>query len=148
MNVISFAIASGATFVAQSYAGNPKHLAETIQAAIEHKGFSFVNVLSPCPTFNKIDTFKYYKGRLIDINKELGHDPTDRKAAMALAEHVLDADNPELEDAEPFKGKRPIGIFLKEEKETFEERVAKLQEKFKPASGEPDWDEILAQYRP
>ncbi len=148
MNVISFAIASGATFVAQSYAGNPKHLAETIQKAIEHKGFSFVNVLSPCPTFNKIDTFKYYKGRLIDINKELGHDPTDRKAAMALAEHVLDADNPELQDAEPFKGKRPIGIFLKEEKETFEERVAKLQEKFRPEGGEPDWDEILAQYRP
>ncbi len=148
MNVIKFAIASGATFVAQSYAGNPKHLAETIQKGIEHKGFAFINVLSPCPTFNKIDTFKYYKGRLIDINKELGHDPSDMKAALELAAHVLDADNPELQDAEPFKGKVPIGVFYKEEKETFEERVAKLQEKFRPESGEVNWDEILAKYRP
>jgi len=147
-NVLTFAIASGATFVAQSYSGNPKHLAETVQAAIEHKGFSFVNVLSPCPTFNKVDTFKYYKGRLIDINKELGHDPSDMKAAIDLASHALDADNPELEDAEPFKGKRPIGIFYKTEKETFEERIAQLKSKFAPPSGEVNWDEILSQYRP
>jgi len=107
-----------------------------------------VNVLSPCPTFNKVDTFKYYKGRLIDINKELGHDPTDIKAALDLAAHVLDADYPELEDAEPFKGKRPIGIFYKVEKETFEERIDNLKKKFAPPSGEPDWDEILSRYKP
>jgi len=148
MNVLTFAIASGATFVAQSYSGNPKHLAETIKAATEHDGFSFVNVLSPCPTFNKIDTFKYYKGRLIDINQELGHDPTDKKAAIELASHALDADNPELQDAEPFKGKVPIGIFLKEDKETFEERVERLKSKYRPEGGEPDWDSILNQYRP
>ncbi len=148
MNVLTFAIASGATFVAQSYSGNPKHLAETIKAASEHKGFSFVNVLSPCPTFNKIDTFKYYKGRTIDINKELGHDPSDEKKALELASHALDADKPELQDAEPFKGKVPIGIFLKVEKETFEDKVAKLKEKFMAPNGEPNWDEILDKYRP
>ena len=148
MNVIRFAIASGATFVAQSYSGNPKHLAETIKAASEHKGFSFVNVLSPCPTFNKIDTFKYYKGRTIDINKELGHDPSDFKAALELASHALDHDKPELQDAEPFKGKVPIGVFLQIEKETFEDKVAKLKEKFMAPNGEPNWDEILNKYRP
>lgn len=148
MNVLSFAIASGATFVAQSYSGNPKHLTEIIEAAVEHKGFSFVNVLSPCPTFNKIDTFKYYKGRLIDINKELGHDPTDTKRGQELAAHALDADHPELENAEPYKGKRPIGIFYKVEKETFEEKVAALKEKFKPENPETVWDEIINKYRP
>ncbi|RMA97641.1 2-oxoacid:ferredoxin oxidoreductase subunit beta [Hydrogenothermus marinus] len=140
-NVINFAIASGATFVAQTYAGNPKHMTEIIEAAIEHKGFAFVNILSPCPTYNKLDTFKFYKGRLVDINKELGHDPSDKQKAMELAEHDYDADyNPDA--------KVPIGIFYKtEEIPTFEEKVEALKEKYKPENPETVWDDILSNYK-
>lgn len=140
-NVISFAIASGATFVAQTYAGNPKHMTEMIEAGLEHKGFAFINVLSPCPTFNKLDTFKFYKGRLVDINKELGHDPSDRQKAMELAEHDYDADyNPDA--------KVPIGIFYKtEEIPTFEEKVEALKEKYRPENPDNVWDEVISKYK-
>jgi len=140
MNIIEFAIACGATFVAQTYSGNPKHEAEIIQQAVEHKGFAFVNVLSPCPTYNKIDTFNYYKGRTIDINKDLGHDPTDRAKALELARHVLDHDN------DP-NAKVMLGVFWKEEKPTFEDKVLALKQKY-GASDNPDWDAILNRYRP
>lgn len=140
-NVIEFSIACGATFVAQTYAGNPKHMTEIIEAAIEHKGFAFVNVLSPCPTYNKIDTFKYYKGKLVDINKELGHDPSNKAKALEHASHALDA------DTDP-NAKIPIGIFYKtEEVPTFEEKVQALKEKYAPANPDTLWDEILSKYK-
>jgi len=140
MNTIAFAIACGATFVAQTYSGNPKHEAEILKAAVEHKGFSFVNILSPCPTYNKIDTFRYYKGRTIDINKDLGHGPSDYAKTVELASHALDHDN------DP-NAKVPLGIFLKIEKPTFEDKVLALKEKF-GATDNPDWDKILERYRP
>jgi len=45
-------------------------MTEIIKEAIQHKGFSFVNVISPCPTFNKVDTFQYYKGKVKDTSGE------------------------------------------------------------------------------
>lgn len=64
---ITTSIANGATFVAQGYSGNIKELSTILKRAIEHRGFSHVNIYSPCVTFNKINTYDYYKENLVSI---------------------------------------------------------------------------------
>ncbi len=56
MDPILYMLTYGASYVAQAFAGNVKMTAELIKNGMEHKGFSFINVLSQCPTFNQIDT--------------------------------------------------------------------------------------------
>ncbi len=79
-NPLAVAITNDTGFVARSYAGDRKHLVKTLQAAIQHKGFSFVDVLQPCVTFNKINTYQWYRERVYDLNEE-DFDPTNRTAA-------------------------------------------------------------------
>jgi len=59
LNPSLIAIISGATFVARGYAGNMKQLSEIMYEAIMHKGFSFVEILQPCVSFN--NTWDYYR---------------------------------------------------------------------------------------
>jgi 2-oxoglutarate ferredoxin oxidoreductase subunit beta len=83
LNPLLLAITAGATFVARAFSGKPKELAELIVQGIDHKGFSVVHVYSPCPTFNKVNTFKSYREEILQVPE--GHDPSDKVAAMALA---------------------------------------------------------------
>jgi 2-oxoglutarate ferredoxin oxidoreductase subunit beta len=83
LNPMLLAITSGATFVARAFSGKPKELAELIVKGIDHKGFSVVEVFSPCPTFNKVNTFKSYRDEVANVPE--GHDPSDKVAALALA---------------------------------------------------------------
>jgi 2-oxoglutarate ferredoxin oxidoreductase subunit beta len=59
------------------------HLAGMIQAGIAHPGFSLIDILQPCVSFNKVNTFKWYKERCRDIAPN--HDPSDWDASMKLA---------------------------------------------------------------
>ncbi len=52
IDLASLAIELGATFVAQSFSGDKKQLVPLIKAAFKHPGFAFINVISPCVTFN------------------------------------------------------------------------------------------------
>lgn len=76
---ISTSIANGATFVAQGFAGDIKQMNDIIARAIEHKGFAHVNIFSPCVTFNKINTYDFYKEHLTTIEEPF----TDRSEALA-----------------------------------------------------------------
>ncbi|MCL6631391.1 MAG: 2-oxoacid:ferredoxin oxidoreductase subunit beta [Alicyclobacillus herbarius] len=80
---IQLALAQGCGFVAQGFSGNIKHLTELIEKAIWHKGFSFVNVFSPCVTFNKVNTYDFYKQHLINLDEEEGYNSHDREQAFA-----------------------------------------------------------------
>jgi 2-oxoglutarate ferredoxin oxidoreductase subunit beta len=80
VNPLALALASGATFIAQSFSSDSQRHTEIIQKAIEHDGFGFVNTYSPCVTFNDVDTYDYFRDTIVDL-KEEGHDPTDREAA-------------------------------------------------------------------
>ncbi|MFC6721652.1 2-oxoacid:ferredoxin oxidoreductase subunit beta [Halobacteriaceae bacterium SHR40] len=82
VNPLALALAAGATFIAQSFSSDSKRHAEIVQEAVEHDGFGFVNVYSPCVTFNDVDTYDYFRDTLVDL-KEDGHDRTDREAAKA-----------------------------------------------------------------
>jgi 2-oxoglutarate ferredoxin oxidoreductase subunit beta len=124
INPISYMLTFGATFVAQTYAGNLKHMSDIIKKAISHRGFSFVNIISPCPTYNKVDTFKYYKDKTIDINEQ-GHNELDNlQKALELA----------MKDLEHYyneSAKVPIGIFYQKEESTYQDRVKEVKTKYK-----------------
>ncbi|MBW3582555.1 MAG: 2-oxoacid:ferredoxin oxidoreductase subunit beta [Euryarchaeota archaeon] len=90
-NPIGVALAEGATFVARGFSGDPKHLQALVKRAIQHKGFALVDVFSPCVTFNKLNTFKWYKQTIYNVNeppKDMDiepHDPSDRARGFALS---------------------------------------------------------------
>ncbi len=81
LNPLALAILSGATFVARGYSGNMKQLVEIIGQALEHEGFAFVQVISPCVTFNDI----YEKAKAENRVLETQHDLKDRIAATTAA---------------------------------------------------------------
>jgi len=83
LRILEIAIAAGATYVARGFAAETEHLAGLIADGIKHKGFAFIDILQPCVVFNRINTYKWYKDR---VHKLEGHDPTNRRAALELAE--------------------------------------------------------------
>ncbi|WP_322545526.1 2-oxoacid:ferredoxin oxidoreductase subunit beta, partial [Clostridium perfringens] len=63
INPLAIAISAGATFVARSFSADKEHLKSTIKAAMNHNGYSLIDIMQPCVVFNKINTFKWYKDR-------------------------------------------------------------------------------------
>lgn len=78
---LELALGAGASFVAQAFSGDIKSLTDLIQQAMEHPGFSLVNVFSPCVTYNKVNTYDFYKENLVDLSEVEGYDPSDKAAA-------------------------------------------------------------------
>lgn len=79
---LQLALSERCGFIAQGFSGDTKHLATLIERAIAHRGFSFVNVFSPCVTFNKVNTYEFYKGGLLNLDEDDGYDKSDRLLAM------------------------------------------------------------------
>jgi len=125
INPIALAIAGGATYVARGFSGNQKMLAELIQGGIRHRGFALIDVFSPCVTYNKDNTYQWFRPRVKDL-ADLGHDPTNFHAAMDRAYQWGDEipiglfwkrdDLPALDQLEPVLAEggpmahRPLGI--------------------------------------
>ncbi|SDH68041.1 2-oxoacid:ferredoxin oxidoreductase subunit beta [Alteribacillus bidgolensis] len=88
LSPMELAVSSGATFVAQSFSKDLKDLTAIIEAGIKHKGFSFINVFSPCVTYNKVNTYDWFKEHLISLNEIEEYDPSSREMAMeTIIEH-------------------------------------------------------------
>ena len=83
LNPVLVAIAAGAGFVARGFTGNREQLVSLMKQAITYPGYALVDILQPCVSFNKINTFADYKARTYTLGAE--HDPADRLQAMALA---------------------------------------------------------------
>jgi 2-oxoglutarate ferredoxin oxidoreductase subunit beta len=94
-NPLTLLLEAGATFVARAYSGNIDHLAEMLVRAIEHRGFSFVDVLQVCVTFN--DKYDVYNQKC-EVMEEV---PDDKEKAAKLARQT---------------DRLPIGIFYRTEK--------------------------------
>jgi 2-oxoglutarate ferredoxin oxidoreductase subunit beta len=84
INPLTSAIMAGATFVARGYSGDIKHLTDLMKSAIQHKGFSLVDVFSPCTTFNRDNDHPFFKQRVKKLEDE-DHDPADWKTACEKA---------------------------------------------------------------
>ncbi|HYK75079.1 MAG TPA: 2-oxoacid:ferredoxin oxidoreductase subunit beta [Pseudoneobacillus sp.] len=76
------ALTVGATFVAQSFSTDLKELTALIEAGLNHKGFSLINVFSPCVTYNKVNTYDWFKENLTKLSDIEGYDPSNREMAM------------------------------------------------------------------
>ncbi len=77
------ALSSGATYVARGLSSDPKTLKELFLGAMQHRGFAMVDVLSPCVTYNKVDTFKTFRDRSKPLPED--HDVTDLIGALSMA---------------------------------------------------------------
>ncbi|OLO40970.1 2-oxoacid ferredoxin oxidoreductase [Alkalihalophilus pseudofirmus] len=82
LNVMETALTAGATFVAQSFSSDLKELTSLIEQGINHKGFSLINVFSPCVTFNKVNTYDWFKDNLTSLSAIEGYDSSNRMQAM------------------------------------------------------------------
>lgn len=105
-NPLAVAISLGASFVAQAFSGDVEDTARLIGEAVRHRGFALVNVLQPCPSWNRVNTFAWYKARVYSVEKE-GHDPTQQLRALEL---VLAQDE-----------RIPTGVIYRREGPTFED---------------------------
>jgi 2-oxoglutarate ferredoxin oxidoreductase subunit beta len=111
-NPLAIAIVEQCSFVARSFAGDPVHLQEMMVAALQHKGgFALLDILQPCPTFNRVNTFRWYRDRVKKIGDS--HDPYDRHKALDLAFTWGD--------------EIPIGIIYKHDRPTFESQFEVLR---------------------
>jgi 2-oxoglutarate ferredoxin oxidoreductase subunit beta len=106
VNPIALAVAQKTSFIARSFAGDLEHLTNTIADAVSFKGFSFVDMFQPCVTFNKHNTYDWFKERVYDLQKK-GYKPNNLERAFKKS----------IE----FGDKIPIGVFFKEKKELYEE---------------------------
>lgn len=82
VSALELALSAGAGFIAQGFSKELNELASLIEAGIRHVGFSFINVFSPCVTFNKVNTYDWYSQRLQKIDDLTGYNRHDRMAAM------------------------------------------------------------------
>jgi len=88
LSVMEMALTAGGSFVAQSFSSDLKELTSLIEQGINHKGFSLINVFSPCVTFNKVNTYDWFKENLTSLSTIENYDPNNRMQAMnTLMEH-------------------------------------------------------------
>jgi 2-oxoglutarate ferredoxin oxidoreductase subunit beta len=124
INPITAAIMNGATFVARGFSADGKQLVELMKQAITHRGFALIDVFSPCVTFNKDNTYEFFRERIKKLD-EHGHDASDWKAACERALEWGDSiwtgvfmrrQQPTLGDLEPVLAeggplaRRPLGL--------------------------------------
>lgn len=113
-NPLVLAIIMNVNFVARGFAGEIKHLASLIKEGIRSKGFSLVDILQPCVTFNKVNTFKWYKYRVYKVNEDPEYDPTDQGLA--------------LQKSMEWGDRIPIGIIYRGNRKSFNEQLPAIKE--------------------
>jgi 2-oxoglutarate ferredoxin oxidoreductase subunit beta len=112
-NPVATALSLNVSFVARGYSAKPKELAALIEQGILHKGFSFIHVLSPCPTF--YHTFDAWDAAVTPIPAD--HDTHNRLQAVTLA----------METEKQF-----VGLFYQEDRPTMDEAAHQLVQQAKP----------------
>jgi 2-oxoglutarate ferredoxin oxidoreductase subunit beta len=128
MNPLAWALASGVSFAARGFSGNPKHLTDLIVQGIRHPGFALVQTMSPCPTFN--NTYDLWRGNIVDLPED--HDAGDRMQAMAQA----------------FRSDAiPVGLFYEEVRPTLESYTRVTNHPLKKEARDFDVRALLESYR-
>jgi len=118
LNPLALALSQGASFVARTFSGDMPRTREIIKAAVLHRGYSLVDIFQPCVSFNKVNTYKWFKENTYVLE---GFQETwaDRGKAMELALA-----------GPPF----PLGILYrgKSDRPTFEDHLAAYRETKEP----------------
>jgi len=111
---LSLAVASNCSFVARGFAKEMEHLKDLMIKAIQNKGFSLLEILQPCVSFNKVNTYDWYDNRVYRL-EDKPYDPFDRQAAFLKALEWGD--------------KIPIGIIFQSRRKTYEDQAGLDKEK-------------------
>ena len=114
INPLALAIVSGATYVARAFSGEPAHMADLIAGGISHKGFALIDVFSPCVTYNKVNTYPWFKQRVYQLEKTAGYNQTSVRGA--------------IEKALEWGDRIPIGLFFRDEQPTYEDSEPALRQ--------------------
>lgn len=112
LNPMALAVALDCSFVARGFSGDHEHLKDLMKQAVDHRGFSLIDILQPCVTFNKINTHEWYNQRVYRVEPD--HDPEDRGRAFQKA----------LEWGERI----PIGVLFKNRRPVLEERIPMIRD--------------------
>lgn len=112
LNPVLMAIAAGAGFVARAFSGKREHLVSVIKQAIGYEGYAIVDILQPCVSFNKVNTFAWYNKRVYELDGS--YDPTDKLQAM--------------QKAMEFGDRIPIGVLYQEAKKNYHRKNSVLTE--------------------
>ncbi|MEA4914466.1 MAG: 2-oxoacid:ferredoxin oxidoreductase subunit beta [Christensenella sp.] len=112
LNPVLLAIACGAGFVARGFTGHKEQLISLMKQAIEYNGYALIDILQPCVSFNKTNTFAWYKERVYELDES--YDAKNKAAAM--------------EKAMEFNEKIPLGILYREEKCTYHQKNEVLKQ--------------------
>ena len=107
LNPMLLAIALGCGFVARAFSGDPEHLKTMMVEGIRHKGYALIDILQPCVSFNKVNTYQWYKDRVYKLGTD--YNPENKLLAM--------------EKAMEWGGEIPIGILYREEKADFHDKI-------------------------
>jgi 2-oxoglutarate/2-oxoacid ferredoxin oxidoreductase subunit beta len=111
---LALALVAGATFIARGFAKDPRHLSELIVKAIQHRGYALIDVLQPCVTFNRVNTYDWHSERVYKVEEqEGGYDPGDKAAA--------------LEKTMEWGDRIPLGILYQVEQPTYDDQVPALK---------------------
>jgi len=113
LNPLMLALASDISFLARGFAGDIEHLSGLIQAGIQNRGFALIDILQPCVSFNRTNTFAWYKERVYKVEDE-NYNPTDKAAALVKAQE--------------WGARIPVGIIYRQERPVFEEHLPQLKE--------------------
>lgn len=116
-NPIAVAIALNASFVARAFVGDIEQTKEILKKAINHKGYAIVDIFQQCPSFNKINTYEWFKKNTYYIDDK--HDPYDRIEAFKRSIETE---------------KLPLGIFYINNKKSFEENIGLYADNKEPIS--------------
>lgn len=128
LNPLAMLLTYGASFVARGYSSKPKQLAALYQEAMNHRGFSFIQILSPCVVFNR--TYDELDAAIIPLEGQ--HDPSDFHAAMALA---LDTQTEHL------------GVIYKKERPTLTDRIDSILDKSNPSGSPQNLQKLFNSYQ-
>lgn len=112
LNPLAMAVALDASLVARGFSGDTEQLRELMKAAITHRGYALVDILQPCVSFNKLNTYEWYRERVYHL--EPGYDPSDRVGAFGRSIEWGD--------------KIPTGIIYRNNRPTMEERIPVLKD--------------------
>jgi 2-oxoglutarate ferredoxin oxidoreductase subunit beta len=113
INPITLAIAAGATFVARAFAGDIDQLSSVIQQGISHRGFSLIDILQPCVSFNHKNTYQWYRERVYKLEGEKDYNPSDKMAAFKKAQE--------------WGNRIPIGVLYRENRPVYESAFPALE---------------------
>lgn len=126
LNPLVLAFAAGATWIGRAFSSKPKEMTELIKQAVMHKGFSFLQVYSPCVTF--YDTYDHFK----EVTKPLpaDHDPSNKAAGLQYA----------MDDATLY-----LGLYYKEDRPSYDDAYSGVRQK--ATKGDYSLEKLMGKYK-